>query len=311
MHARLSGAGLVAARPQDRSGRRSRRIARGAGLAAGEPGRPPQGHPPRPLTHHLEGGGRGVARGGRGGCGPHPLGRPLQALRSARLPASTQPPRPAPARPQAPDRDHADTMLQDFADQLAAHGLVREQRPQHDPPAARDLPARPPTAARSPSTPPSNSPSPPSAADATGSPPRPKPAALLAALPDRDRAIWATALYAGLRLGELQALNWNDIDLEHNLIHVQRSWDRQAGFIAPKSRSGTPPRPDHHHPPPPPPQPPPPPRNRRTRIRLPQQTRHQPLQPRHPHTPHHAKPGPTPASPRSASTNAATPTPPT
>ena len=43
---------------------------------------------------------------------------------------------------------------------------------------------------------------------------------------------------SGLRLGELQALQWDDIDLNTNLIHVSRSWDRQAGFVAPKSRSG-------------------------------------------------------------------------
>src|SRR5205823_9487829 len=47
-----------------------------------------------------------------------------------------------------------------------------------------------------------------------------------------------TALYAGLRLGELQALDWTHIDLTSNLIHVERSWDRNAGFIEPKSRSG-------------------------------------------------------------------------
>jgi integrase len=62
--------------------------------------------------------------------------------------------------------------------------------------------------------------------------------ALLSALPLCDRAIWATALYAGLRLGELQALDWAHIDLETNLIHLERSWDRTAGFIEPKSRSG-------------------------------------------------------------------------
>jgi integrase len=62
--------------------------------------------------------------------------------------------------------------------------------------------------------------------------------ALLAALPRTDRAIWATALYAGLRLGELQALDWNHVDLDNNLIHIERSWDRSAGFIQPKSRSG-------------------------------------------------------------------------
>jgi integrase len=62
---------------------------------------------------------------------------------------------------------------------------------------------------------------------------------LLAALEAVDRAIFATALYAGLRLGELQALQWDDVDLNTNLIHVRRSWDRQVGFVAPKSRSGS------------------------------------------------------------------------
>jgi integrase len=61
---------------------------------------------------------------------------------------------------------------------------------------------------------------------------------LLDALPFADRAIWATALFAGLRLGELQALDWSHIDLGNNLIHLERSWDRSAGFIEPKSRSG-------------------------------------------------------------------------
>ena len=63
-------------------------------------------------------------------------------------------------------------------------------------------------------------------------------APLLDALQVGDRTIFATALYAGLRLGELQALQWDDIDLKTNLIHVRRNWDRQAGFVAPKSRSG-------------------------------------------------------------------------
>jgi hypothetical protein len=38
-------------------------------------------------------------------------------------------------------------------------------------------------------------------------------ARLIAAVPDSDRAIWATAFYAGLRRGELQALRSSDIDL--------------------------------------------------------------------------------------------------
>jgi integrase len=35
--------------------------------------------------------------------------------------------------------------------------------------------------------------------------------ALIAAAPTHDRAIWATALYAGLRRGELQALRAGDV----------------------------------------------------------------------------------------------------
>lgn len=38
-------------------------------------------------------------------------------------------------------------------------------------------------------------------------------AALIAALPEQDRALWATAMYAGLRRGELMALRWDHLDL--------------------------------------------------------------------------------------------------
>jgi integrase len=62
--------------------------------------------------------------------------------------------------------------------------------------------------------------------------------ALLAALPERDRVIWATALYAGLRLGELKALEVGDIDLERGVISVERSWDQVEGVVETKSRSG-------------------------------------------------------------------------
>ncbi len=61
---------------------------------------------------------------------------------------------------------------------------------------------------------------------------------LLEALEARDRAIWATALFAGLRRGELLALRWCDIDLEQRTIRVERSYDAKAGFIEPKSRAG-------------------------------------------------------------------------
>jgi integrase len=63
-------------------------------------------------------------------------------------------------------------------------------------------------------------------------------AALIETLPVSDRPIWALALYAGLRLGELQALSWSEVDLEPRLIRVERAWDRKVGLIEPKSRSG-------------------------------------------------------------------------
>jgi integrase len=61
---------------------------------------------------------------------------------------------------------------------------------------------------------------------------------LLGALPDEERGLWATAFYAGLRLGELRALRWQDVDLANGVIRVERSWDPVAGVIAPKSRAG-------------------------------------------------------------------------
>lgn len=61
---------------------------------------------------------------------------------------------------------------------------------------------------------------------------------LLDALPDADQPIWATAFYAGLRRGELQALRASDVDLGRGEISVHRSWDSYEGPIAPKSRAG-------------------------------------------------------------------------
>jgi integrase len=63
-------------------------------------------------------------------------------------------------------------------------------------------------------------------------------AALIGALAVNDRPLWATALYGGLRRGELQALKWADVDLGSGLIHVRRSWDAQEGSIEPKSSYG-------------------------------------------------------------------------
>jgi integrase len=51
-----------------------------------------------------------------------------------------------------------------------------------------------------------------------------------------DRTLWTLALGAGLRAGELQALRWQDVDLDGGLIHVRRSFDPKARvFIEPKS----------------------------------------------------------------------------
>lgn len=60
---------------------------------------------------------------------------------------------------------------------------------------------------------------------------------LLAAL-QRDRALWATAMFAGLRRGELRALTWDAVDFDGGVIRVVASWDRKAGSVAPKSRAG-------------------------------------------------------------------------
>jgi integrase len=61
---------------------------------------------------------------------------------------------------------------------------------------------------------------------------------LISALPKEDRALWATALYAGLRRGELRALRWRNVDLASGVIHVRESMDDREGVIAPKSSRG-------------------------------------------------------------------------
>jgi integrase len=61
---------------------------------------------------------------------------------------------------------------------------------------------------------------------------------LVDAAPAMDRVLWATAFYAGLRRGELQALRWADVDLAGGVLRVERSWDVKAGIIDPKSMAG-------------------------------------------------------------------------
>jgi hypothetical protein len=67
--------------------------------------------------------------------------------------------------------------------------------------------------------------------------------ALLDALGDGERPVYATALLAGLRRGELWALRVLDV---HGLdeettecwISVERSWDSREGVVDPKSKAG-------------------------------------------------------------------------
>jgi integrase len=61
---------------------------------------------------------------------------------------------------------------------------------------------------------------------------------LLEVLPVGERAIWATALYAGLRAGELRALRVENVDLEAGIVHVVCGWDDVDGEISPRSAAG-------------------------------------------------------------------------
>src|SRR5262249_27288423 len=59
------------------------------------------------------------------------------------------------------------------------------------------------------------------------------------AVPESDRALWATALYAGLRRGELMALTWENVSTGTGIINVEGSWDvGESRVVAPKSRAG-------------------------------------------------------------------------
>jgi integrase len=61
---------------------------------------------------------------------------------------------------------------------------------------------------------------------------------IVAAVAAQDRCVWAFAFWAGLRLGELRGLRWEDVDERAGVIHVRHSWDRAEGEITPKSAAG-------------------------------------------------------------------------
>lgn len=53
-----------------------------------------------------------------------------------------------------------------------------------------------------------------------------------------NRLIFATAIFTGLRQGELLGLRWGDIDLLKGVLYVRRSYHPAFGFGEPKSAAG-------------------------------------------------------------------------
>lgn len=63
---------------------------------------------------------------------------------------------------------------------------------------------------------------------------------LLDPLPLDLRALYATAVYAGLRRGEIAGLGWSHVRFDEGVISVERSWCwRAKAFQAPKTDAGT------------------------------------------------------------------------
>lgn len=54
---------------------------------------------------------------------------------------------------------------------------------------------------------------------------------------DLDQAMYLTAAMTGMRIGEMQALDWRSVDYAHARVRVRRTWDRKAKtYTTPKSR---------------------------------------------------------------------------
>lgn len=63
--------------------------------------------------------------------------------------------------------------------------------------------------------------------------------ALIEALPVAEQALWATALYVGLRRGELQELRWDDLQLDRGVGRCSRAWDDEGRcVVATKTEAG-------------------------------------------------------------------------
>ncbi len=61
---------------------------------------------------------------------------------------------------------------------------------------------------------------------------------LITALDEEDQALWGSAMYAGIRLGELRALRAEKIDLALKRIKVHAGWDQYEGEIDTKTEKG-------------------------------------------------------------------------
>ena len=61
---------------------------------------------------------------------------------------------------------------------------------------------------------------------------------LIAALPQEQRALWATLFFAGLRIGEARALRWRDVDFDGDVIRVEHGWDDVGGEQDAKTDAG-------------------------------------------------------------------------
>jgi integrase len=58
-------------------------------------------------------------------------------------------------------------------------------------------------------------------------------------VPVRWRRMVAVAVYLGVRAGELDALEWGDVDLEHGVVHVHRALDRSRPGKAKSTKTGS------------------------------------------------------------------------
>lgn len=62
-------------------------------------------------------------------------------------------------------------------------------------------------------------------------------AELLTAAPPRYSTILATAIFTGLRQGELLALTWSDLDFARGVVRVRAALDRKGRRLQPKTRN--------------------------------------------------------------------------